>query len=118
MVLSEFINTIARHRYNAIPNHLKPPYKTYRNSSAFRPIAKDIIQACRRISKACISIDVDFPSYDVEALYRKFEEGRADFNDLVLAELCKRKNLKFVTDDGDFRGEGITILTENNRLLH
>ena len=30
---------------------------------------------------------------------------------------ARDKGLKLVTDDGDFKGQGIPILTANNRLL-
>lgn len=62
-------------------------------------------------------IDTDLSSFDIEGLYRQFDGGRADFNDLALSELCRRQNLKLVTDDGDFKGHDLTILTENHRLF-
>jgi len=43
--------------------------------------------------------------------------GNSDFNDLVLVELCRSKGFMLVTDDGDFKGKGITVLTANRRLL-
>lgn len=119
LVLSEFVNVIARHGYNAkYPNFSgRPSFKAYRNSAAFNVVAKEISQACRRMSSESQYVDTDLSTFDVEELYRKFEGGRADFNDLALSELCTRQNLKLVTDDGDFQGHGLTILTENRRLL-
>lgn len=38
--------------------------------------------------------------------------------DQVIREACKRSGLKLVTDDADFAGEGVTILTANRRLLN
>lgn len=43
--------------------------------------------------------------------------GISDFNDQVLTTLCKRSGLKLVTDDGDFKGRGIPIITANQKLL-
>ncbi len=119
LVLSEFVNVIARHRYYVrFPNpNSRPKFKAYRNSAAFNVVAKEITQACRRMSSESQYIDTDLSTFDVEELYRKFEGGKADFNDLALSELCTRQNLTLVTDDGDFQGHGLTILTENRRLL-
>lgn len=119
LVLSEFVNVIARHRYNAkYPNSSgRPSFKAYRNSAAFNVVAKEITQACRRMSSESQYVDTNLSSFDVENLYCQFERGGEDFNDLALSELCRRQNLKFVTDDGDFKGHGLTILTENLKLL-
>ncbi|MFO0700076.1 MAG: PIN domain-containing protein [Nitrospira sp.] len=120
LVLSEFINVIARYRYNAAfssSSRSRPTFKAYRNSAAFNAVAKEITQACRRMSSESQYIDTDLSSFDVEDLYRQFEGGHEDFNDLALSELCRRQRLKLVTDDGDFKGHGLTILTENPKLL-
>ena len=50
-------------------------------------------------------------------LIDEFEKADSDFNDQILAELCKRRNLKLVTHDADFRDRGLNILTTNPRLL-
>lgn len=46
-----------------------------------------------------------------------YAKGRRDFNDRVLAYLCKRERLTLVTDDADFGGSDITILTANQSVL-
>jgi predicted nuclease of predicted toxin-antitoxin system len=46
-----------------------------------------------------------------------YESGNADFNDQIIAELCRKKQLTLITDDGDFHGQDIAILTANKRLL-
>ena len=33
--------------------------------------------------------------------------GGFDFNDQVIAQLCKNKGLTLIKNDGDFRGQGI-----------
>ncbi len=47
----------------------------------------------------------------------EYAAGESDFNDQIIAVLCKRKGLKLVTDDGDFHGQGIPVVTANRRLL-
>ena len=53
----------------------------------------------------------------MEALLSDFEANSRDFNDAILAQLCRAKDLKLVTHDGDFKDCGITILTANSNLL-
>ena len=118
LVLSEFINTWARFTYNKLPAPMKPKdFKTYRNSSAFNPVAKGIADACRRILGYATRIDSEFSSLNIDAVLSAYEAGRADFNDHVLAELCNKKELMLVTDDSDLKGLTVNILTENRRLL-
>jgi predicted nucleic acid-binding protein len=50
-------------------------------------------------------------------LVDEYAAGDSDFNDQVLTALCKKKGLKMVTDDVDFKGRGIPVITANKRLL-
>jgi len=116
LVLSEFINAFARweHRQSSP----KPPaFKIFRQSSAFKPIAEDIANNVRRIVRQCRRCESNFTGVDIQALLTEFEKGDSDFNDQMISEICKHKGLTLLTDDGDFRGSGLTILTANNRLL-
>jgi predicted nucleic acid-binding protein len=118
LVLSEFINTWARFTYNTLPALAKPKdFKTYRNGSAFRPAAKAISDACRRILRHATRIESEFSSLDIDAVLSGYEAGKLDFNDRVLAELCNKKGLALVTHDADLKGQTLSILTENARLL-
>lgn len=118
LVLSEFMNTMARFAYNALSAQTRPrDFKAYRKSPAFKPVAKGIADACRRILGHATRTDSGFPSLNIETVLSDYETGKADFNDQVLAGLCKSKGLTLVTDDCDFNGLGLTILTENSRLL-
>lgn len=118
LVLSEFMNAMARFVYNTLPEQTKPgDFKAYRRSPAFKPAAKGIADACRRILGHATRTDIGFPSLNIETVLSDYEAGNMDFNDQMLAELCKRNGLTLVTDDGDFKRLGLTILTENKRLL-
>jgi len=118
LMLSEFINAWARFTYNKLPASMKPnDFKTYRNSPAFRPVAKGIVDACRRMLGFAARIDSEFASLNIDAVLGGYEAGRADFNDHVVAELCDKKQLILVTDDADLKGLTLNILTENRRLL-
>lgn len=67
--------------------------------------------------KSCTRIERGFASVDVETLLNRYQKGKADFNDLILTQLCKRQGFTLVTDDVDFRGSELKILTGNRRLL-
>jgi hypothetical protein len=112
------INSTARFEFNKMPASTQTKgFKAYRTSAAFKQVSKDIADACRRILGHASRIESEFSSVDVEAVLRGYERGRVDFNDYVLAELCRVKGLSFVTDDGDLKWLTVTILTENSRLL-
>ena len=120
LVLSEFVNVLARYAFHALPTHQKEKlanFKSFRRSSRFRPVAKNITAACRKVLEFCTRIESHFVSLDIDALLVQYECGASDLNDLLLANLCKSRNLTLVTDDGDFRRRGLEVLTANNRLL-
>ena len=120
IVLSEFVNTLARYAFHTLPKHQKEPmanFKSFRKSSKFRPVAKNIAAACQKVLGFCTRIESHFVSLDIDVLLGQYEIGASDLNDLLLANLCKSRNLTLVTDDGDFRRSGLEVLTANNRLL-
>jgi predicted nucleic acid-binding protein len=118
LVLSEFINTWARFTYNKLPASVKPKdFKTYRNSSVFKPIAKAVSDACRRILGYATRLESEFSSLDIDVALSGYAAGKADFNDYVLAGLCNQKGLTLVTHDADLKAPTLNILTENTRLL-
>ncbi|MEW6750616.1 MAG: PIN domain-containing protein [Candidatus Latescibacterota bacterium] len=116
LVVSEFINTYARVKWQLIAPHIKP-FKAFRKSPDFTPVAKDIVADVKQVLKHCRRIESGFAACDLEELTADYALGDADFNDQVIAALCKRKGLTLVTDDGDFRDQGIPLVTANKRLL-
>lgn len=115
LVISEFINTYARIQWKRDTGDTK--FKQFRNSEKFKPIARDIAKEAGKILCNCIRIGDSFTRLDTDALLGEFSQGKADFNDQVIREICKERNLKLVTDDGDFVGQGIPVLTANKKLL-
>lgn len=116
LVLSEFINTYARLRWN-VAGKPQGNFKKFRQSSHFKPLAQDIASDARRILKHCDRVESGFETVDIADVLTEFEAGYSDFNDQMLARICKSRGLKLLTDDRDFRGQGIPILTANQRLL-
>ena len=118
LVMSEFVNACARFEYDRQPVASKPAsFKAFRDSAAFQPIAKGIAAACRKLEKHCERLESQFSTVDISAILAEYENCKADFNDLVLAELCKSKGLSLVTHDGDFKDRGLTLISANPKLL-
>jgi predicted nucleic acid-binding protein len=118
LVLSEFINAYARFFYNKLPSDFKPgDFKLFRNSSHFKPVAEQIARRARKILEKSEPAKSRFESAEIISILTEYASGEADFNDQVLAELCRANGLKLVTHDADFSGTNLTILTANPRLL-
>lgn len=118
LVLSEFINAYSRQFYNRLPEATKSAdFKAFRNSADFQPIAQEIAKFSRKILSKTQRTNIAFESVEMGAIIDAYVAANADFNDLMLAELCKANNLKLVTHDADFQGDDLTIITANSRLL-
>ena len=116
LVVSEFINTYARLRWQLIASAVK--FKTFRNSSDFKPVAQEIADSVKRVMNHCSRMESGFETLKIDTLLDAYSTGDFDFNDQVITELCKVKGLTLITHDGDFKGQGISILTANLRLLN
>ncbi|AKG24232.1 type II toxin-antitoxin system VapC family toxin [Calothrix sp. 336/3] len=118
LILSEFINTYARFFYNKLPNNHKPvDFKAFRNSTDFKPVAEQIARRAKKILEKSEPPKNYFEILQMGTILNEYAEGEADFNDQILAELCRVNNLKLVTHDADFSGSNLTILTANPKLL-
>ncbi len=119
LVLSEFVNRYARIEYNAWSQRSSKAFKEYRSSEAFAPVKQDIHQACRNIIglstrtvRRAISLE------ELEADLATFAAGTHDFNDLMIARLCRQEQLMLVTHDADFADlDGLVIVTANRTML-
>lgn len=116
LIVSEFINAYARIKWDVLG---KPhnDFKKFRKSEDFKPIAQDIAADTKQILKHCLQIESGFGTLPISSLITEYALGDSDFNDQVIANLCQKKKLKLVTDDGDFRNRNVLIVTANRRLL-
>lgn len=119
LIVSEFINAFARLRYNILRPTVGTPldFKRFRKTPDFRSIAQEVADAVRRVLQNCARTESLFSALDVDSLVDEYEKGNSDFNDQVFMELCRNKGWKLVTDDGDFRGCGVPLVTANKSLL-
>lgn len=114
LIVSEFINAYARLKWRLTSCS---DFKQFRNSKDFKPVAQDIAADVKRVLQHCRRVDDNFESLEIDSLIDEYATGIFDFNDQILTTLCKKKGLKLVTDDGDFKGQGIPVVTANKRLL-
>ena len=115
LVISEMINAYARLKWKL--NVSEDSFKVFRNSPQFVPIAKEIAGYVKRSAKLCSRIEISYEPFDVNELMNEYRTGGFDFNDQVIRDLCRAKDCKLITDDGDFDTQGVQILTANARLL-
>lgn len=119
LVVSEFVNRFAHIEYDIRhPNkNQRLNFKQYRNSADFKPVAQTIVLALRNILKFASRVESGLSTIDINTLLVEFNNGGHDFNDQILERLCISQNLKLVTDDRDFKGKGVDILTANQHIL-
>jgi predicted nucleic acid-binding protein len=117
LIVSEFINVCARLEWNLIDSSKHGDFKQFRKSKLFKPVAQAIAANVKRVLQHCKRIANDFESVAIDTLIEEYAAGDSDFNDQIIAALCSRKGLKLVTDDGDFKGRGVPIITANKKLL-
>ena len=115
LVVSEFINVYSRLKWRQTGT--RKEFKEYRNSEEFKQVARDIADSVGRVVGLCSRVETGFGALDVKRLLDEYAAGRTDFNDQMIRELCRSRNLTLVTDDGDFGAQGIRVLTANRRLL-
>lgn len=116
LIVSEFINTYARLQWDVM-GRPSGNFKEFRKSRDFKPIAADIAAAARRVLKHCTCVESEFATLDANQIISEYETGDSDFNDQVIAALCRKKGLKLVTHDSDFYDQGISVLTMNPKML-
>lgn len=116
LILSEFINTFARLEQKRLAPGTGS-FKSFRKSADFKPVASDISQYAQRILRHCHRIGSGFETVDIVAALSDFALGGKDFNDQMIAGICRSRGLKLVTDDSDFGDAGLEILTANPHLL-
>jgi predicted nucleic acid-binding protein len=120
LVASEFVNRYARLIHNLFTGAVlgtPADFKEFRGSQNFKEVAQQISADLRQIFKHSQRTESGFPGLDINAILNSFERGGCDFNDYILAELCRTRNLTLVTHDKDFKGLNVTVLTANKKLL-
>jgi len=119
LILSEYVNTFARTNYKLFTESGGTlSFKDYRKSPDFSSVSRAIIVSCNKILSKCEKAEISFNSIDINSLFTEFQTNNADFNDLVIADICKRQGFSLVTHDKDFAKIDIEIFSCNYSLLH
>lgn len=117
LVISEFINRYSRIHYDLV-KQVGETFKQYRQSAAYKLVASTIAGEVRDIFSICGRVECGFSVLDDADLLDTFSKGDSDFNDLIIAEVCRTNNCALVTHDADFKGANVPILTANKKLLN
>ncbi len=117
MVLSEYLNRYIRIEWGGNYRSQYPTFKDFRNSQDFSAVASSVEAFAKRILSFCQVHSIPASELDLSMALADFSSGNVDFNDALLVDICKKRNLKLMTNDGDFQDGGIEVLTTNPRLL-
>lgn len=115
LVLSEYLNRYCRIEWEAQKTGMT--FKQFRNTSNFSVVGANAVAFTNRIVKLCTRYDHPFASANLPQVLTSFQHGLCDFNDGLLADVCRQNSWKLITHDGDFTEGGIEILTSNHKLL-
>lgn len=77
---------------------------------------ESIRDTCLNMLDACEFISVSGDHYDIQAIVSDCCDKCADFSDLMLISFCKEENLYIMTDDVDYAGCGLDIITANRKI--
>lgn len=117
MVLSEYLNRYCRIEWEGHFKVQYPKYKHFRHSGDFQAVASSAQSFATRILNFCQIHTISANELDLYQALADFASGQTDFNDALLVDICKKRNLKLMTNDADFQRGGIEVLTTNPRLL-
>jgi predicted nucleic acid-binding protein len=118
LVLSEFINRFLRIEYE---NHLKTNkldrnhfnFKSFRSTTEGTQVSQDVEMVIKgKILKRFKMVGKLFDESDISSI----SFANTDFNDELIVKTCKQHQCVLVTNDADFSGVDIDILTANNKI--
>ncbi len=122
LVLSEYVNVYlsrAKRLVEVSEHILLTNQKAFRFKAAehFREAAKEVTIYLGEILNLCSVVSAPPRRSWIENPLLLFKEGKMDFNDQLITQLCMENHYTLITDDSDFRNAELHILTENKRML-
>lgn len=118
-VLSEFINRFIRVEYESYLksnclNRTNFKFKDFRNTKEGRQASQDIqLIVNGKILKNFKLIGKLFNQDEIKSI----SLVNSDFNDELIVKTCKEHQCVLVTNDADFSGANVDILTANKKLI-
>ena len=55
--------------------------------------------------------------YDIQSAVEYFCTGELDFSDIIMAECCNHEDIYLMSDDHDFYGRDVKLISANKRTL-
>lgn len=121
-IVNEFCNTCARIEFNSYllrtGRERKMSFKEYRRTDEFRESMLLIREACMNIVDACVYAPIGNTEGGMRRLVDEICEGRLDLTDIVIRDFCRANDVYLMTDDADYRGSGLKLISSNRRLAN
>ena len=118
MVLSEYLNRYIRIEWKGgYRDQHYSKFKDFRNSPEFPAVASAAEILAKKLLSFCQIHSIPADELNLNLALANFSAGIVDFNDALLVDICKKRSLKLMTNDGDFQDGGIEVLTTNPKLL-
>lgn len=113
-ITSEYIHRSLKLRYDT-DQSVNKRIKIHQQTN-YREWLKQIADEVSYLIDDCEKLDDGFINSDPEGMCRNCIDKTINYNDLIISDICKTKNITLVTDDRDFSCEDINIVTRNRRL--
>lgn len=122
-VLSEFVNRYLRDAFGIYKtNNGKGEgfqYKRdYQKTDDFKENLQSVVSTVKNkiLAKASVA-NLAYENEDMEELIGNLEDRLIDFNDLHIERLCEKNGFMLLTNDGDYAGSSLDIISGNPKLL-
>lgn len=117
IIVSEVVNRVFKIKYdNYIKENKYLKFKEYSNNQDGRDTLSDVFAILKDDILTRIEIvGKGFSKADIDNLLVVDTMG---FNDKAIASICKENNFVLLTNDRDFKGTDIDILTSNPAILN
>jgi len=117
IVMSEYLNRYCRIEWQGRYETIYSDFKKFRQSVDFKAVSTSAVAFARKILSMSSRHTIPSNEVDIQQALDDFAAGAMDFNDAVLAGICKKHGFKLLTNDADFQSGGIEVLTANPKLL-
>jgi predicted nucleic acid-binding protein len=114
-IISEFVNRYVRIIYDSRRDEMV--YKDFRRSDEYQSAASEASDAILNIIDDCEVEFLEDGILNFEEVFTQFQDGKLDYNDIVLSSLCQMKGYYLLTHDSDFSAEPINVISANTKLL-
>ncbi|WP_288605551.1 PIN domain-containing protein [uncultured Treponema sp.] len=113
IVLSEIINRILRIEFGKTGLN-KDEFKNFRDSESGKSVQNDIYMIIKnRILSRFKVINEILSKEEIDSM---LITSKLDFNDKLIEQLCKKKNMLLLTHDFDFSSSDVDILSANMKF--